>query len=210
MSGLGYILGGFTQGIGAGLVKQGEAQAATQAEDAKFRRELALKGVDHQNRMTEDANQSDLTAGRDKASSGYRITEQTNQADLTDRNDARHTARSTVSQIAVDKARTTNDAALARLKSGLQITEDQAKAASTLSNELALAGQTVGDLQIAADGSIWAYSKTGVALGHSKPGKFVPPAAPGGGLDASALLGGSAPAKPSAAAPGSPVSTSNW
>lgn len=208
MSDFGHVLGGLAQGIGAGLVAKGQAEAASQAEDAKFRRELALKSMDHANRIDEDTHQSDLAANRDRANAGYRVAEATVQANLQDRNDERHSARATKSQIAVDAAKTQNDLVLARVQSSLRMTEEQSKQAQQLANDLAVAGQTMGDIRVAADGSIWAYSKTGKALGHSKAGKFTPPAVPGGNLDASALLGGGGNAP--APAPGSPVTTSNW
>lgn len=168
MSDAGFIIGGALQGIGSGIVAQGQANAAREAEAAKetaaMRREIALENLRNENAMKRDAAQSGLK--KDEATQG---------ADLQDRNAARATQRNTASQITIDKAKTQNDMALAKLRSTLSINEQQAKSASDLANQLAAAGQEVGEFKVAADGTVTAFSKTGKVLGQmGAKGQFVP------------------------------------
>lgn len=174
MSDAGFILGGALQGIGAGIVAQGQAAAAQQAETAKERREMVLAQIQHQNKIAEDNNANQNSMKRDAAQSDLKKSEAVQSADLQDRNAGRATQRNTASQITIDKAKTQNDMALARLRSTLNINEQQAKSASDLSNQLAAAGQEVGEFKVGTDGTVVAFSKTGKVLGKmGSKGQFV-------------------------------------
>lgn len=169
MGGLGFVLGGALQGIGQGIATQAQS-------NIEERRKLALEDLRHRNQLTEDehkATQQDWVNGR-------------------------QTARQTSSQIVVDKAKTGNDIALEgvrasnaqaleRLQQNLTLSRELQVEGAKLANDLAKMGKEVGDYRVAADGSIWAYSKTGAVLGNSKPGKFNP-TAQGRGLGSGSTL----------------------
>lgn len=214
MAGLGYIVGGALQGLGSGLAKQGEMDAAA-------RREAALEALRARNRRDE------MVA----------------DADLRDRNDARSTQRDTSKQIVVgkantqntivvDDARTKNDiklkaidlgnsTALARLNSALDIKRD---AASQQLRQQLEAGEITQTFE-ADDGQIWGLNRGGqrVATGvyfapktmkdgeeaggtigaaRAAAGAATPPAAPS---PRTKPVGGGQP--PAQSAPGKPVKT---
>lgn len=177
MAGLGSILGGALSGFGAGMAKQGEM-------DFEQRRQMALENMRQQNQ------QANIRAQGEE----QRTTQEAG-AKLDDWRDARSNERRTKSTIAINEVQAANERALAAFRSSLEIDQYQSKAATDLANELAAAGKTVGKYEVANDGSIWAYSKTGTVLGKSKPGKFAPPGTSGAAGEGSALSrAGGAPA----------------
>ena len=182
MAGSGFVWGGLLQGIGQGMAAKGQS-------DLEERRKVALESLRHSNAMSEAATEH-----------GYKLDQQANQADLNDRNNARQAERDTnksviiegvktQGRLTVEQAQAANAQALAKLQSGLTLSRELTLQAQKLSDDLSKLGQEVGDYRVAGDGSIWAYSKTGKVLGHSKPGKFVPPTAGGAG-GAGSVLGG--------------------
>lgn len=180
---LGTVLGGALQGIGAGIVQQGQAKAETEAATAKetaaMRREVALENLRNQNAMSRDKSQSDLKVGEMKVG-----------AQLDDWKSANQTKRTTGSQIAVDKARTQNDITITQLKARLD--RDNSTAATQLKAQID-SGQ-IKDTVEGDDGNIYAIMADGTTKNTGI--KFRPkPTAGGIGADAFPM------ATPGAAAP---------
>lgn len=175
----GFILGGALQGIGAGLVAQGQAnaQAAAKAaeQDGMMRREIALENLRSANRTKEA-----------ETGSALKQNETETQARWQDWGKARDTSRSTDStvkiegvktgnQIKVEQVKAANDRALANLQSSNRISEAQAGQAAELSADLARMGKEVGEFKVNAAGQMVAYSKTGQVLRVSQKGMFRDP-----------------------------------
>lgn len=188
---LGTVLGGALQGIGAGIVQQGQQKAEAAAVEAKetaaMRREVALENLRNQNAMSRDRTQSDLKVGEMKVG-----------AQLDDTKDARHIARTTGSQIAVDKARTQNDITITQVKARLD--RDNSTAAIQLKAQID-SGQ-VKDTVEDDDGNIYAIMADGTTKNTGI--KFRPrPAAGGIGADAFPM------AAPGAASPSGTATPAN-
>lgn len=167
MGGLGYIVGGALQGVGSGIVAQGQQRAAEDAATAKQRRDIALENLRSQNDQVNDARKAEMTHAN-------RIAETEAEYKLRDLNDARSTGRKTSSQITIDTAKTKNDIVLAKVQTKLKLSADQAIKAQELFNSVTLAGQKVGETRVGADGAMVIYSETGKELTRSTPGQFIP------------------------------------
>jgi len=193
-----HILGGALQGIGAGLVQQGQQRAAAEAasaqSEAAMRREIALENLRTKNAMTRDQQQSVM-----------RMDEQENAGRVSDWQAGRQVGRTTQATIVTDKAKTQNDItlkqldaqndrALASLKSSLSVNETQQKIAAEAIADATKNRYEVGETQIRADGALVLYSKSGQVISVSKPGQFTPPAATGMGAGFPAFPGASSPA----------------
>lgn len=203
MGGFGTILGGALTGLGAGIAKQGEM-------DYETRRQSALETLRQQNAQALEGTRNQNAQSNMRIQAEEQRTTQRERALLDDKLDENSQNRRTGATIKINQVQAENEKALVKFRSNAAINEYQSKAATDLANELAVAGQTVGEMKVAADGSIWAYSKTGKKLGNSNPGKFNPPATSGASGEGSALsrAGGMTGAQP--ATPGAKVSTSNW
>lgn len=166
--GIGYILGGALQGIGAGITAQGQAKAeaaAAQAkEDALMRREIALENLRNQNAIK-----------RDQSQSGLRREEATHGAQLDDWKGARQNERTTKSQLTLADAKAQIDERMARLQSSLKMDEAKAASVRELYNNVYMANIEIGREQVAADGSLVIYNKAGREVSRSQPGMFTPP-----------------------------------
>lgn len=172
--GLGHILAGAAQGIGAGMVMQGqqraEAEASAAKETAAQRREIALEQLRAGNNQKLQQQQSD-----------NRRAEQEQGARLDDWRDSRGTARRTTQQVTVDRARTQNEITLAEVKG--RIERDTSAAATRLKAQLDRG--EVSDSFEGADGNIHVLLKDGTTRNTGV--KFQPKASDGLG-GAPALL----------------------
>lgn len=187
MGALGYILGGALQGVGSGMVADTQRRDSAAAATAAERREIAMENLRAKRQSENNVQQGEITrqnathtgdiqAEQARVGSGYKITETNNEFVQRDKNDARQVERQTSATITIDKAKTANDIAVAKITSGLKMTEAQASAAQDLANRATLAGLEVGETEIAADGSMVIYAKTGKLIGRTSAGVFTPKA----------------------------------
>lgn len=196
--GLGNIFAGALQGLGAGIAAKGQSDLAE-------RKAAALEALRQQNAIAlEDRSNANETARMKMQAEEQRKT-QAYAAELDDWKDSRSNARSTSSQVKLEGVKAANQAALARLQSRLAISEEQAKQAKELSNYFARLGKEVGDYRVAADGSVWAFSKTGQVMNKTDAGTFNPPNPP---VDPMTGLPAAAPVRQPAPAP-APRATSS-
>lgn len=187
-----FILGGALQGIGAGIMAQGQQRAEDAKQDAIARREMALaqfrSGLDRER----DEAQSELRKGEAVHQSGLRTKEAETGAKLDDWKSSRQTARSASAQITVAEAKAEIDQKMERLQSRLRMNEAQAAAVRKIFNDVYMAHVEVGDQKIAADGAMVFYSKAGKEIGRTASGLFQPEGDSG--------LGAAFPAAPRAGA----------
>lgn len=193
----GNVIGGALMGVGAGLAQMQKNKSDAVAADLADRREQALIKM-----------RGDVTMGINDQQGQITRANTTAEYNLRDRNDATSAVRDTQKavivegqkqkgQISLEQLRASNDAGLARLKSRLNMTENQAKAAQDLANDATLAGQQVGETRVAVDGSMVLYSKDGKVLRRSGAGMFKPDGPREKDEDSSAVeraRGGAAPA----------------
>lgn len=198
MSDFGHILGGALQGIGAGLLGQAQAKAESAKSAAAERFQLLMSDREHGQNLEAAERASAHRQAEATHGSTLKRGEMRLGATLDDDRAAKQTARSTASQITVDNARSANDRVMARLQSGLRMTEQQASAATELANQITLAGQTIHSSEIAADGSMVLTTKTGRQL-RTQAGIFNPKNAPDEGIPG--LPTATKPAAPAGNAP---------
>ena len=172
------LIGGALQGLGAGIVAQGQS-------NAEERRRIALENMRTKAQAEKDARDAETQIATDARQTANKREETKLQYGMIDENNARQVERETNKTIIVDKnkagldkeldaAKTKNDAWLKGVDSRYRMSEEAAKQATDLKNELTKMGKEVGHEEVAADGSMFIYSKTGALLGRTKPGVFVP------------------------------------
>lgn len=161
------LLGGALTGVGAGLTQKAtyELDMRRQAALEQMKREseairLQLSGeINDENAARQAARGDFYDAKKGVRDHGFKMTEAGVEIE---------------GRVTLESVKAKNEAALAQLKHQFNMTEDQNKAALDLSNKLALNKQEVGYWDVAKDGSLIAYAKSGNRIGQTGAGIFNP------------------------------------
>lgn len=173
MAKTGFILGGALQGIGAGLVQQGQVNAENARASAtqRFQDYLAQRKTQADDARATQQHGWDIE--RDNNQAALRAT----QAEADAKNTAVRDGTQQKYAVQMEGLKASNQAKIEGLKSTLSMTEYERKAALDLANDVSRSGQEIGHTEVAADGRMIIYSKSGEVLRASPPGTFNPRAA---------------------------------